>query len=74
MRRALALPPAVFCLGLGATPAAAHPGDHSRFSFADLAAHLFEVDHLVFLALIVLVGALAYGAGRRSARHRSDRR
>jgi hypothetical protein len=56
---------------LAAAPASAHPGDHSRFSFTDLAAHVFEVDHLVFLALIVIVGLLAYRAGRRSAGKRS---
>ena len=55
MNGLIALLLTVFVIGLGVTPADAHPGDHSGFSFSGLAAHLFEIDHLVFLALIVLV-------------------
>jgi hypothetical protein len=49
-----------------ATPAWAHPGDHSRFAWRELADHLFEPDHLVFAALIVITGVLAYRLGRRA--------
>ena len=58
--------PALLLLG-GLTPALAHPGDHSQFSYLQLAWHLLEVDHLVFVAVTILVGVLAYRAGKRSA-------
>lgn len=59
---------------LGVLPALAHPGDHSAFSWAQLADHLFEPDHFVFLALIVITGVLAYRLGRRAeARRRAER-
>lgn len=48
-----------------ATPAIAHPGDHARMSFVELVQHYAEPDHLVFLALTVIVGCLAYRWGRR---------
>jgi hypothetical protein len=46
-------------------PAFAHVGDHSGFDVASLLAHVFETDHIVFALLAVLMGVLAYRAGRR---------
>jgi hypothetical protein len=54
-------------------PALAHPGDHSQFSWSALAAHLFEPDHLIFAALTIAVGFLAFRAGRRAERRANDR-
>jgi hydrogenase/urease accessory protein HupE len=51
---------------LPATPALAHPGEHGHMSLTELVAHYAEPDHLAFLALTVLVGVLAYRAGRRT--------
>lgn len=48
-----------------ATPAFAHPGDHARMSLLELINHYAEPDHLAFLALTVIVGWLAFQAGRR---------
>jgi hypothetical protein len=48
------------------SPAAAHPGDHVHMSPGELIAHYAEADHLAFLALTVIVGWLAYRAGRRT--------
>jgi hydrogenase/urease accessory protein HupE len=53
-------------VSLSASPAMAHPGDHAIFSAAALAEHLLEPDHLVFIALVVLVAILAYRVGRRA--------
>lgn len=47
-------------------PALAHQGDHTRFDIAGLIAHVFEWDHLVFAAIAVLTGVLAFRAGRRA--------
>ena len=55
------------------TAAHAHPGDHSRFDWGALAGHLLEPDHLVFLALIVVVGLLAFVAGQRVERRARER-
>ena len=63
----------LLCLALGANPAFAHPGDHSRFDWGALAGHLLEPDHLVFLALIVVVGLLAFVAGQRVERRTRER-
>ncbi|MGL5446453.1 MAG: hypothetical protein ACRDBL_04000, partial [Rhabdaerophilum sp.] len=49
-----------------ASPAFAHVGDHARFDFASLLAHLFEPDHLFFAGLTIVVGFLAFRAGRRA--------
>jgi hypothetical protein len=57
-----------------AGPAAAHPGDHTRMPLTELISHYAEADHLAFLALTVIVGWLAYRAGRRAeARVRIER-
>jgi hypothetical protein len=73
MKRAIysSLPSA--CLVLGATAASAHPGDHTDFGWRALAAHVLEPDHLVFIALIVLVGVLAFRLGRRTERRARER-
>jgi hypothetical protein len=42
-----------------------HVGDHTGLRLRELAAHIFELDHLVFAAVTVLVGAWAYRHGRR---------
>lgn len=52
--------------GLLATPAWAHPGDHTHLSLLGLVQHYAEADHLAFLALTVTVGWLAYRMGRRA--------
>ena len=71
---ALAIPLAVAAGVLATTPAAAHPGDHARMSLMELVTHYAEADHLAFLALTVIVGWLAYRAGRRvEARARVER-
>ena len=49
-----------------AYPALAHPGDHARMSMTELIVHYAEADHLAFLALTIVVGWLAYRAGRRA--------
>jgi hydrogenase/urease accessory protein HupE len=66
----------LFILGLALTPTAAyaHPGDHSQFGWLGLAEHLFEPDHLIFIALIILAGFAAFRAGRRAERQRQARR
>ena len=56
------------------TAAHAHPGDHSQFGWLGLAAHLFEPDHLIFIALMIVVGFLAFRAGRRAERQAQARR
>jgi hypothetical protein len=48
------------------SPAAAHQGDHSGFDFASLVLHVLEPDHVVFAAIAVLTGILAYRAGKRA--------
>jgi hypothetical protein len=58
---------------LGAAPAHAHPGDHGHFSWSELAGHLFEPDHLFFAALTIVVGILAFRAGRRVERRARER-
>jgi hypothetical protein len=42
-----------------------HFGDHAGLNLRELAAHLFEADHLVFAAVTLLVGISAYRYGRR---------
>jgi hypothetical protein len=73
MNRALYLGLPSACLALGSTAASAHPGDHAGFGWMSLAVHLIEPDHLVFIALIVLVGVLAFRIGRRTERRGRDR-
>jgi hypothetical protein len=68
MNRAIHLGLPSVDLALGATAAWAHPGDHSVLGWTSLAAHLLEPDHLVFIALIVLAGILAFRMGRRAER------
>ena len=63
MQRALAFLAATL---LTTQTAAAHPGDHVHMSLSQLIAHYAEADHLAFLALTVIVGCLAYRAGRRT--------
>ena len=63
MQRALALLAATL---LTTQTAAAHPGDHVHMSLSELIAHYAEADHLAFVALTVIVGWLAYRAGRRT--------
>jgi hypothetical protein len=54
-------------LALLATPALAHPGDHSGLSLLGSLAHIaLEPDHLIFAAATVAVGVLAYRAGKRA--------
>jgi H+/gluconate symporter-like permease len=74
MNRAIYLGLPSACLALGSTAASAHSGDHSGFGWTSLAVHLGEPDHLVFIALIVLVGVLAFRFGRRAERRARDRR
>jgi hypothetical protein len=73
MNRAVFLRLSFACLALGPTAASAHPGDHSTFGWTSLATHLLEPDHLVFVALIVLVGILAFRLGRRAERRARER-
>jgi H+/gluconate symporter-like permease len=72
MNRALYLGLPSACLALGSTAASAHPGDHAGFSWTALAMHLIEPDHLVFIALIVAVGIVAFRLGRRTERRARD--
>ncbi len=67
MNRTICLASSLFYWAIGASPALAHPGDHAGFGWSELAAYLFEPDHLIFILLIIVVGILASGAGRRSA-------
>ena len=46
------------------SPALAHQGDHSGFDFTSLVLHVLEPDHVIFAAIAVLTGILAYRAGR----------
>ncbi len=55
-----------------ATPALAHPGAHAQLSVIDLVAHYAEPDHLAFLVLTVLVGFVAFRAGRRAEARSSN--
>ena len=48
-----------------ATPALAHPGGHEHMTFLELVQHVAQPDHLALLALIVIVGWLAFRSGRR---------
>jgi hydrogenase/urease accessory protein HupE len=66
--------PALVLVAVSSTAAYAHPGDHSQFGWLGLAEHLFEPDHLIFIALIVLVGFATFRAGRRSERQRQARK
>lgn len=47
-------------------PALAHQGDHAHFDWAGLISHVFETDHIVFAAIAVATGILAFRAGRRA--------
>ncbi len=60
------VPAAILAIAGMAGNATAHPGDHVRMSPTELIAHYAEADHLAFLALTVIVGWLAYRAGRRT--------
>lgn len=61
------VPALVPALALIATPAVAHPGDHGALSFLQSLAHIaLEPDHLIFAAATVVVGVLAYRAGKRA--------
>ncbi len=73
MKRALYPGLSLAGLALSATATSAHPGDHTAFGWKSLAAHLFEPDHLVFIALIVLVGLLGYRLARWTERRVSER-
>lgn len=53
-------------LAILTAPAAAHVGDHAEMTLSQLAAHVFETDHIVFAAIAVMVGILSYRAGRRA--------
>ncbi len=58
-----------------AAPAFAHVGDHSGFSLAALASHLFEPDHVAFAVIGAGAAWLAFKAGRRAearARQRAE--
>lgn len=60
-------------LSLLAAPALAHVGDHGGMSLAQVAAHVFETDHIVFALIAAGVGALAYRAGRKAGlRHATN--
>ena len=56
------------------TAALAHPGDHSSFTWTTFSAHLLEPDHLIFVVLIIVVGFIAFRAGRRAERQAQERR
>jgi hypothetical protein len=73
MRHAIYLGLSFAYVAAGAGNASAHSGDHSSFDWISLAHHLIEPDHLVFVALIVLVGILAFRLGRRAERRVRDR-
>jgi hypothetical protein len=51
-------------VGFSAVPVFAHPGDHAHLTFETLASHLLEPDHLTFIALMVVIGVLAFAACR----------
>lgn len=53
-------------LALLATPAFAHFGDHTGMSLREVFDHVFETDHIVFAAIAVLTGILAYRAGKKA--------
>ena len=57
---------AIAVISMLPAPAFAHQGDHTGFDIAGLLAHVFETDHIVFAAIAVLTGVLAYRAGRRA--------
>jgi predicted outer membrane protein len=57
---------AVLLLAMVATPALAHQGDHTQFDPVGLILHVLEPDHVIFAALAILTGVLAYRAGRRA--------
>ena len=57
-----------------ALPALAHQGDHTGFDWAGLVAHVFEADHIVFAAIAVLTGILAFRAGRRAEARAQSRK
>lgn len=64
---------------LAVAPANAHPGNHDKMSWLELARHYAEPDHLAFLVLTVGVGIAAFRWGRRiearaHAARRDDRR
>jgi hypothetical protein len=42
-----------------------HIGDHTSLRLYELAEHVFEADHIIFIALTALVGVAAYRQGRR---------
>jgi hypothetical protein len=57
-----------------ATPAYAHTGDHSFLrTSVDALWHVLEPDHVVFALLTLLVGIMAYRAGRNSGRRAEAR-
>jgi hypothetical protein len=58
--------PAVASALLLPSAAIAHQGDHSGFTADGLLAHLLEPDHLVFLALLLLLGVVALRMARRA--------
>ena len=43
-----------------------HIGDHAGMGLRELAAHLFEPDHIVFALVTMAVGVWCYRAGRRA--------
>ena len=59
---------------LAATPALAHPGEHGGMTMGELIVHYAEPDHLALLALTVVVGWLAFRAGRRAEAKAQARR
>ena len=70
-------PLAAAALASFAIPAHAHPGGHARMSVLELAQHLAEPDHVAFLAVLVIVGVVAWRWGRsadRAAKARAPRR
>ena len=73
MNRAIYLGLCFAFLAPGSSSALAHTGEHSSFGWMSLAMHLIEPDHLVFIAMIVLVGILAFRRGRRAERRIRDR-
>jgi hypothetical protein len=58
--------PAVATALLLPSAAIAHQGDHSGFTADGLLAHLLEPDHLVFLALLLVLGVVALRMARRA--------
>jgi hypothetical protein len=54
-----------------------HVGDHTGLRVLELAAHVFELDHLAFAVVTLLIGIWAYRRGRRveaRVRIQKDRR